>query len=269
MSNASVGYNIKLIINLKGYNNEMRYFTAEELRNKNREEAISKLSNLAGKNVRYSLAINVFREYAGKFNFTPSTKILDLGTAAGEFLFQLYNDGYQNLYAHDIDDYLSTERKKIVKEYKFADLSTEKLPWPDNSFDVVTAWCVLPHLENPFYAAREIQRVLKKDGVFIFTALHLASKASIDYFKKYKNFGSYRETNNHIALLPDSVVKKTLLKFFDLKGTDYLVIPKIFAGWRGKIRKILFTLSSKNPKWHAALRKRWGYNICYILQKRS
>lgn len=265
MANADVWYNIKLIINPKGYNNEMKYFTAEELKNSKKDEVSKHLSKLSGKNVRYNLSFDVFKKYVSD----KSSKVLDLGTASGSFLQQLHDDGYQNLYAHDIDSYLPEERKKIIQEYKIAELSTQPLPWPDNNFDVVTAWCVLPHLENPFYAARDVHRILRKDGLFIFTALHLASKASIDYFKKYKNFGSYRETNNHIALLPDSVVRKTMLKFFDLVGVDYLVIPKIFDGWHGKIRKILFNLASKNLKLEKALKKRWGYNICYILRKRS
>ena len=205
----------------------MEYLTKEELKTSHRNSASQQLSSHIGKNIKYQFTLQIFQKYARLRNINTSARILDLGTASGAFLQQLYDNGYQNLYAHDIDDYLPAERKKIIKEYKFADLSAEKLPWPDNSFDAVTAWCVLPHLENPFYAAREIQRVLKKDGVFIFTALHLASKASIDYFKKNKNFGSYKETNNHISLLPDSVVQKTMLKFFDLVDVDYLVIPKI------------------------------------------
>jgi len=247
----------------------MKYYTPQELRNTKKEEVSQTLSQLAGKNVRYNFALEVFRKYAAQFSWPKSIKILDLGTASGEFLQQLYNEGYQNLFAHDIDDYLPPTRKAIIKEYKFAELSMEKLPWPDDSFDIVTAWCVLPHLENPFFAAREVHRVLNKNGFFIFTTLHLTSKASRDFFNKHKYFGSYRETNNHISLLPMSVIKKTMLKFFDLEGVDYLVIPKIFAGLKGKIRKFIFDLAKKIPKWEIKLKDRWGYNVVYLLRKKS
>jgi len=244
----------------------MKYFTAEELRGNKKEEVTRSLKTLSGKNVRYNIAIDVFRKYTK--GLPKDASILDLGTASGAFVQQIHDDGYTNISAHDIDSYLPEERKKLVKEYKLAELSTEKLPWPDNSFDVATAWCVLPHLENPFLAAREVHRVLKSGGLFIFSALHLTSKASMDYFNKRKFFGSYRESNNHISLLPMSIVKKTMLKFFALEGIDYLVIPKIFAGWKGKLRRYLYSLAQKNPKWEMALKKRWGYNVVYILKKK-
>lgn len=247
----------------------MKYFTSKELKGAQKDDVTKKLSQLAGKNVRYNLAINAFKKCAERLSLPKTAKILDLGAAAGIFLQQLKDLGYSNLYAHDIDNYLPQEKSGLVQEYKLADLSMEKLPWPDNSFDAVTAWCVLPHLENPFHAAREVRRVLKPDGIFLFTALHLTSKHSLEYFNRHKNFGSYREGNNHIALLPDSVVRKTMLKFFDLLDTDYLVIPKIFNGWRGKIRKLIFNLAGKNPAWQQFLKKRWGYNIAYFLRKKD
>lgn len=247
----------------------MRYFTPEELKNSRREEVASQLSNLAGKNVKYNFAIEVFQKYSKQLSINTDAKILDLGTANGDFLQQLYDRGYANLYGHDLDDYFPKERRGILKEYKLSELSMEKLPWPENYFDAVTAWCILPHLENPFHCAREAYRVLKNGGVFIFTAIHLISKPSTDYFLRHKDFKSYRETNNHIALLPQSVVKKTILKNFRLVGTEYFLIPKIFNGWRGKIRKFVLQLASRKPQWENWLKSRWAYNICYILQKES
>lgn len=238
----------------------MRYFTPEELKKDYKKEVAAQLSKLAGKNVKFNFAISVFRQYANKFGWGKDARILDLGTANGDFLAQLNSEGYFNLYAHDIDDYLPAERKKIVKEYKFAELSMEALPWPDNYFDVVTAWCVLPHVENPFYAAREVYRVLKAGGVFIFTTLHLSAKPSLVWFKKHGDFKSYRETNNHIALLPPAVVRKTIGKKFNIEGIEYFLNPKIFNGLSGYLRKQALRVFTN-------LKKRWAYNVAYIMKK--
>lgn len=246
----------------------MRYFTAEELIKRKRDEAKKLLSNLSGKNVRYGLAINVFKELSEKFRWGKDIKILDLGIAAGEFTNQLYDNGYKNLYGVDLDEYLPSESKANLKEFKTADLSKDQLPWPEKTFDVATGWCILPHIENPFHAGREVARVLKPGGVFIFTALHLTSKASMDYFNKNKFFGSYRETNNHISMLPPSIVKKTFQQF-ELIGTDYLIIPKIFRGFTGKIKNWLYNFSEKYPWLRNYLKERWGYNIVYILRKKD
>ena len=195
--------------------------------------------------------------------------MLDVGTASGAFLKQIHQNGYRNLYGHDIDDYTPQENKKLLKDYKLCDLGTEKLPWPDNFFDVITAWCVLPHLENPFYASRELKRVLKPGGIFVFTTPHITSRPSIDFFLKRGYFASYRPTNNHIALLPKSVLEKTVFRGFDHIGTEYLVTPKIFGGLKGKIRKAVSAIASRNENWARKLAGRWAYNICYVIQKQN
>lgn len=247
----------------------MKYFTTKELKNEYRDEAKRTLSSCIAKNVRYNLARDLLIKYAKKLSFSKEANILDLGAASGYFLKQLSEMGYKNLYGHDIDDYLPEEVKKEIKEFKIAELNTEKLPWPDNFFDAITGWCVLPHLENPFFAAREVARTLKPGGLFIFTAPHIASRPSIDFFSKKKYFAGYRETNNHISFLPMSIVKKAFLKDFDLLDIDFLIVPKIFDGWKGKIRKTIYNLSIFRPKWRKFLKDRWGYNIVYILTKKA
>ncbi len=245
----------------------MRYFTTEELKENNRDEVARVLKDCVGKNVRYNLAFELIEDYAKRAPAPQEVTILDLGVASGYFLKQLHKKGYRNLFAHDIDEYLPPETKKLFREFKTAELNTEKLPWPDNSFDFVTAWCVLPHLENPFHAAREAHRVLKPGGIFLFSAPHLTSRGSIDFFLKYGYFAGYRETNNHIAMLPPSIVKKTLSKYFTVLDLQYLVVPKIFAGLKGRIREALYGFSKRFPRFRTYLGKRWGYNLIYILQK--
>lgn len=245
----------------------MRYYTAEELKQARREEAHGILEKLAGKSVRDLFAIKVFETYYQKFFRDKNQKILDLGPASGKFVAQINEVGYKNCSGVDIDDYVAPENKKLFKEFKNADLSWDKLPWPDKSFKVATAWCVLPHLENPFHCLREVHRVLDDDGMFIFTAPHLTSKPSLDYFIKHKDFGSYRPTNNHLVLFTKGIVEKAVLKYFDLVDVEYHVRPKIFAkGLAGRLRGWLYQIAGRlSPKLKKSLEKRWAYNAVYIL----
>ncbi|HEY4523470.1 MAG TPA: methyltransferase domain-containing protein [Candidatus Paceibacterota bacterium] len=245
----------------------MRYFTAEELRNSHKKEVAEKLSQCAAKNVRYNFGIKVIKKLVRTLNLGFDIKILDLGTAGGMFLEQLAQNGFRNVYAHDIVDYLPEKKRLLVKEYKLSELSTDKMPWPDNFFDIVTAWCVIPHLENPFHCAREVLRILKPGGIFIFTTPHILSKPSVDFFLTHRYFASYRPTNNHIALLPLSILEKTLFRGFKLLETDYLVTPKVFRDLKGKLRELAFAVGKKFPKLENYLKYRWGYNVCYILAK--
>jgi len=246
----------------------MQYFTTEELKNARREEVAAVLTNCAGKNVRYNLAFELVKKYTSQMPKPTEAAILDLGVAGGAFLKQLHNAGFRNLCAQDIVNYLAEDAKKIVKEFKTVELNTEKLPWPDKSFDIVTGWCVLPHLENPFFAGREVARVIKTGGYFMFSAPNMTSAGAIEQFLKIGYFGSYRPTNNHIAMLPPNIIEKTFKKYgFELVDTDYLVIPKIFYGLKGSLRNFVYRFADRFPRFKKWLKHRWGYNAVYILKK--
>lgn len=244
----------------------MRYFTPDEMKNTFKDEVSDTISHTIGKNVQHGFAEEIFLEYARKLPIIKDAKILDLGTAKGEFLHQLSEAGFTNLYAHDIGDYLPADARHLVREFKTADLNTDKLPWLDNTFDVVTAWCIIPHLENPFFCGREVGRVLKPGGMFIFTTPYLFSKPAIKTFLRTRNFGRFNLENNHIAVLTENVLKKTVFKGFDLISTEFFVHPKIFKGLRGELRNIYLRLATKHGI--DKFRARWAYNICYFLRKR-
>ncbi|MEK7117367.1 MAG: class I SAM-dependent methyltransferase [Patescibacteria group bacterium] len=250
----------------------MKYLTSEEILNEKSEEAHEILEKCTGKSVRDNFAFKVFDAYLEKGfgNNKHNLKILDLGPASGGFAKQINDSGYVNIYGADLDDYRIDINKKSFKEFKKCDLSWEKIPWSDGSFDVADAWCILPHLENPFFCVREIARVLKTGGVFIFTAPFLASKPSRDYFVKYGDFGSYKASNNHLVLFPPGVVEKSVLKYFDILGIEYHFRTKIFNGWKGQIRKIVFRIFKRmGDGWRKKIARRWAYNIFYILKKKE
>lgn len=249
----------------------MKYLTSEEILNEKKEESRKILENCTGKSVRDNFAFKIFDFYLEKIfkGRKHDLKILDLGSASGGFVKQIYGSGYRGIYGADLDNYLQQENKGFFQEFKKSDLSWEKIPWEDGFFDVVDAWCVLPHLENPFFCTREVSRILKKDGIFIFTTPFLTSKASISFFNKNKDFGSYRAGNNHLVLFPWGVVEKSVLKYFSIVGIEYHFRTKIFLGTRGIIRKIVYSMAKKlgdNARKNVA--KRWAYNIVYILKKK-
>ncbi|MFA7298212.1 MAG: class I SAM-dependent methyltransferase [Candidatus Absconditabacterales bacterium] len=96
-------------------------------------------------------------------------KVLDIGCASGLFYD---NRKHKHIQYSGIDynptmvEYCTKERGLDVKQ---CDLSNDKLPYDDNSFDFIYCSHVLEHLlsneQISFFA--EIQRVLKKDGVFL------------------------------------------------------------------------------------------------------
>lgn len=248
----------------------MQYFNPEEIKNKNKEYIRERLQHHIGKNLRNFFALNLTLHHIIQSNWDKNCNILDIGPASGNFAQQLNQNGYKNIYGIDIDDYLSPQNKSLIKEFKIADLSFDKIPWPDNSFKVITAWCVLPHLENPFNTVREIHRTLEPNGVFIFSIPNIFSKASLSYFIEKKDFGSYKNSNNHLVIFTPNIIEKTILKYFEVVTIEYHIRDKVFNdSIMGKLRKLTYFLSCKfSTKIKKALEKRWAYNTIYILRKK-
>ncbi len=101
--------------------------------------------------------------------FGKTISLLDVGCGGGLLTNALALDGHT---VSGID--LSEQSIKIAKEkdttkrvhYEVA--NAYKLPFPDQSFDVVTAMDILEHVENPSLLIKEASRVLKPSGLFFF-----------------------------------------------------------------------------------------------------
>ena len=115
----------------------------------------------------------IFDRYIKKDNL-----ILDLGCGAGRTTINLYKRGYKNIIGLDIADKLIDFAKSYSKQNNldihFAVGNATKLDYKDNTFDVVIfsyngMQCV-PGLENRRNVLKEVYRVLKPGGYYIFTA---------------------------------------------------------------------------------------------------
>lgn len=231
----------------------MPYLPVEEKRNN--EKLKTDMSRYVSQSIKHDFCLETFLKYCPE----KKSKVLDCGTASGAFIQQLLEAGYQNISAADLQNCLDPKIK--VQEFKSADFSTEKLPFADNSFDAVTAWCVIPHLENPYHFTREVYRILKKGGIFIMSLPHIGSASNRKYFYKMGELVSYKEKNSHITVWSPAIFQKTVLRNFSLIGTEYLVKNKTYKGIIGKFRK-LFSEFARD-----FLGKRWGAKIAYIVKK--
>ena len=74
-------------------------------------------------------------------------------------------------------DYLSLTKHKTIKNILRGDIT--KLPFPDNTFDIITSNMVFEHLDNPDEQLKEICRVLSKGGKLIFHTPNKLSYATL------------------------------------------------------------------------------------------
>lgn len=107
----------------------------------------------------------VLKSLASTIDVSKS-KILDVGCGTGLFLSPLVKWGCKELYGVDgRSDYADRAVERGYKEVQFIDdLCTSKLPYEDNTFDLVICKDVFEHLLDPIFALDEIRRVLKPAG---------------------------------------------------------------------------------------------------------
>ncbi len=127
-------------------------------------------------------------------------KVLDLGAGRGISSYAMARDGWhvtalepdpsQLVGAGAIRSLAEQSGLKInvVTEY------SEKLPFPDNSFDAVNCRQVLHHARDLPQTCREIYRVLKPGGIMVATREHVISKredlqAFLDSHPLHKFYG--------------------------------------------------------------------------------
>ena len=106
-------------------------------------------------------------------------QVLEVGTGTGRNI-PFYPPGLARLVLTEPDQYMRRKlsrkiRTRAPKRAELLDASLDDLPFPAASFDAVVATLVLCSVPHPERALREIHRVLKPDGRFVFLE-HVAAE---------------------------------------------------------------------------------------------
>ena len=98
-------------------------------------------------------------------------RLLDFGAGAGHFGAAMQNAGW-DVVSLDIARYGSGQ--DIHPNFTM-DGDRPSLPFPDDSFDVVTLWYVIEHMRNPRIVLQEMRRVLRPGGILLLAQQNFAS----------------------------------------------------------------------------------------------
>lgn len=105
------------------------------------------------------------------FSLIPKgAKVLELGCGDGKTLSSLVRSGFKATGIDVSPSAIKLARKKVGRKAKLVVGNVCALPFSRNSFDVVVAVHVLGHLSEKERkkAVKEIERILKRSGVFLF-----------------------------------------------------------------------------------------------------
>ncbi|MCS7281752.1 MAG: class I SAM-dependent methyltransferase [Anaerolineae bacterium] len=109
-------------------------------------------------------ATHVYRDLMAR-HLGPGTRVLDLGCGRGGILEELRPRAG---WAAGVDPDWASLAEHRMPDFPRAGARAESLPFPDGAFDLVCCSWVLEHLPKPEEALREVARVLKLGGHFIF-----------------------------------------------------------------------------------------------------
>ncbi|MGE3715847.1 MAG: class I SAM-dependent methyltransferase [Simkaniaceae bacterium] len=118
-------------------------------------------------------------------------KVLEVGVGAGTDHLQWARAGAE-CFGVDLTEAAIKTNQKRLEAYHLSSqlkrLDGEKLPYEDQSFDVVYSWGVIHHSENPQLINNEIYRELKKGGIFMGMLYGRRSLKTLKLWVKYALF---------------------------------------------------------------------------------
>ena len=106
----------------------------------------------------------------GNRRTVKNPRILEIGAGRGEH-FRFVRNDFSEYVITDVSDWGLKQIENIIKNdsrVSFELQNIEKLDFPDDNFDRVICSCVLIHVDQPFEALLELDRVTKPGGVISF-----------------------------------------------------------------------------------------------------
>lgn len=161
--------------------------------------------------------VNLRHKYKLAIEELETGNMLDIGCGVGDFIHTAEKKGWQCLGVEPSDD-----AKTIAKTRVKADIirSEELENLPDASFDLITMWHVLEHVDDLKWQVTQLQRLVKPKGRIVIAVPNYKSYDG-QYYKEHWAAYDVPRHLNHFN-------KQTITKIFkasglELKKTDKLI----------------------------------------------
>ena len=172
-------------------------------------------------------------------------RLLDVGSGTGIFLEELLRSGRWQVVGIEpterAAEYARTALHVEILEGRFSEVTL-----PDNSFDVITMWHVLEHLDHPIADLRHAHKLLKENGLLTIEI------PNVDGLEA-KLFGQYWigwELPRHLFQFPQSTLRTILTSL----GFEWIATRRISMTHALLGNSIEFWMQSWNPRYHKIAR---------------
>lgn len=185
--------------------------------------------------------------------------VLDIGCGWGEFAGVVFDQVETGIDINEKELKMATRGKEYIK-VKWVD--ARKMPFKNSSYGSVLSVSVLEHIEHNEKVVTEASRVLKKDGIFVFSVPTPELLDNLLFPKILKNFGlnnlseHYKKLHckvfKHFALRPKNWWIKTLEK----NGFEIVKIEGTISPTVAKLHEIFLITAFPSQIWKLLTGKR-------------
>jgi ubiquinone/menaquinone biosynthesis C-methylase UbiE len=172
---------------------------------------------------RYDL--EPFIHSVAQFTRHHGKTVLEVGVGAGTDHLQWARAGAE-CYGVDLTDAAIETTRSRLEVYGFDStlqrIDAERLPFPDDTFDVTYSWGVIHHSQYPERIIREIRRVLRPGGVFIGM---MYGRRSVQAFKLWVRHAL-------LSARPWRSLKDVVWNHVESIGTKAYTVPELRAMFR-------------------------------------
>ena len=155
----------------------------------------------------------------------PVGKLLDIGCGVGDFLYQVIEKGW------DVTGIEPSDQAKDIAESKlgFRPLSpADSSKLPSASFDVITLWHVLEHVDDLKTQTSELLRLLKPGGRLV---IALPNFQSFDC-QYYKQYWAAWDVPRHLNHFSSNTLQKMMVSLgFIPSGTKKLIWDAFYISY--------------------------------------
>ena len=143
-------------------------------------------------------------------------KLLDIGCGVGDFLHTVETHGWECIGVEP-----SEEAKEIARQRTKAQIikSKELENIPEQTFDIITMWHVLEHVDNLKWQVEQLQRLIKPTGRIVIALPNYKSYDGQYYKEKWAAYDVPRHLNHFN--------RNTIAKIFKTKGLSLTKTDKL------------------------------------------
>lgn len=179
-------------------------------------------------------------------------KILDVGCGNGRFLKYLLNYGKYELYGTEMEGN-SAKRAMRIPEIKLKVGSLERNDFSENYFDAITLFHVFEHLTEPKQILNTISKIVKTNGIAVFSFPNIASFQSKIFKGKWLHLDPPRhlfffEPECFINIMQEYGFKIIKKHYFSLEQNPFGAIQSIL-NLTTKKREVLFESLKGNKNY--------------------